>query len=671
MPAATPHSIQRLLRRCLEKDPKRRLKDIGDARLDIEDALATRNDGTARTTVGGWGVRLTAAGYFWLWLFAAAMGLGTALFVLWPRSEQRVASTALRRVSAELGTDASLVTLQFGQGAAAVLRQMVDILAFVAQASDGAVRQLYVRRLDGLQATPVNGTEGALNPFFSPDSRWIAYFADGKLKKVPVTGGGPVTICTVLNNRGGAWGEDGMITFSPDRQGAGLWQVSSSGGEAKPLTTLQEGETTQRWPQMLRRGTAVLFTGNDRPDGFDGANVVVQVLPQGPRKVLVRGAYYGRYLRSGHLVYVNNGTLFAAPFDLDTLELTGPAVPALDGATVNLPVGAADIAISDNGTVAYLPASGPVNYMDAPIEWMGRDGKTTPLRATPARWLHPRFAADGSRLAFALFDGVQQDVVIYDWSTDALTRLTIDPAGDLSPVWAPDGRRIAFSSTRRGRMNNIFWQRVDRTEEAQRLTESERSQTPESWHPDGRTLALSELDPKTATPSVMMLRLEGDEAAGWRPTPPTLFLEGATSARFSPDGQWLAYVLRASAAQGAEVYVRAFQGQGGPWQVSTGGGNSPVWSSTRPELFYAAPDHRLMVATYSAKSGSFHVNKPRALTESRFAPRPVGAHFDLHPDGARFALAKSSEPETDAKRDHLTIVFDFFDELRRIAPPSN
>ena len=220
-------------------------------------------------------------------------------------------------------------------------------------------------------------------------------------------------------------------------------------------------------------------------------------------------------------------------------------------------------------------------------------------------------------------------------------------------------------------MTNIFWQRVDRTEEAQRLTESERTQTPESWHPDGRTLAFSELDPKTAAPSVMMLRLEGDEAAGWRPTPPTLFLEGATSARFSPDGQWLAYVSRTSAAQGAEVYVRAFQGQGGPWQVSTGGGDSPVWSSTRPELFYAGPDHRLMVASYSARNGSFHVNKPRALPESRFAPRPVGAHFDVHPDGARFALGKPSEPETVAKRDHITIVFDFFDELRRIAPPRN
>src|SRR5262249_33201025 len=371
------------------------------------------------TAADGPGNRVTARRphYLWPWAFAAVVLLGmgaTSLF--WRRGTSPLPSQRVHRVSAEFGTDASLVTFQFGQGAAAVLSPDGSSLAFVAQPSDGGPRRIYVRRLDELRAAPISGTDGALNPFFSPDGKWIGYFADGKLKKVPTTGGGAVTICTVLNNRGGAWSDDGMIIFSPDRGGAPLWQVSSSGGEPVPLTTLAEGETTQRWPQILRGGKAVLFTGNSRVDGFEEANVVVQQLPNGPRKVLVQGAYYGRFLPSGHLVYVHDGMLFAAPFDIDRLEISGPAVPALDGVTVNMPVGAAELAFSDTGTVAYLPAPDRANYMDAPIDWMDRAGKIKSLRVTPARWLNPRFSGNGQYLAFDLFDGTQHDVYVYDWS---------------------------------------------------------------------------------------------------------------------------------------------------------------------------------------------------------------------------------------------------------------
>jgi serine/threonine-protein kinase len=390
----------------------------------------------------------------------AGIGLGIAALLIWWRPPPP-APRAERQVSVELGTDALLVRFQLGQGTAAVLSPDGATLAFVAQPGEGAARQLYVRRLDVLKAVPLSGTDGALNPFFSPDSRWIAFFAEGKLKKILATGGGAVTICAVDTNRGGAWGPNGTIAFSPGRSGAPLWQVSSSGGEPKPLTALAAGETTQRWPQFLRDGNAVMFTGNRRAQGFEDANVVVQTLPNGPRKELVRGAYFGRYLPSGHLVYVRDGTLFAAPFDLARLELIGPAVPALEGATVNAPVGAAEIAISDRGTVAYLAAPLQVNYMDAPLDWMDRNGRTTSLRSTPARWLSPRFAPDGRRLAFSLFGDQQNDLWVYDWSADQLNRLTFDPADEGVPVWTPDGRRIVFFSNRGDMAANLFWQRVD------------------------------------------------------------------------------------------------------------------------------------------------------------------------------------------------------------------
>jgi serine/threonine-protein kinase len=569
----------------------------------------------------------------------------------------------------ELGTDASLVTFQYGQGFAIVLSPDGQTLAFLAQPSDGAPSQIYVRSLDGLQAVPLSGTEGALNPFFSPDGQWIGYFADGKLKKVPVTGGGAVTICPVLNNRGGAWGENGLIVFSPDRERVSLWQVPATGGDAKPLIALAEGETTQRWPQLLRGDSAVLFTGNSRPDGFEEANVVVQVLPNGPRKTLVPGAYYGRYLSSGHLLYGHHGSVFAAPFDLDRLELTGPPIRVLEGAFVNMPVGAAEIAVSNTGTLAYLPAPERADYMHAGMDWMDRSGRTTPLRTTPMRWLNPRFAPDGRRLAFDDFDGLQHDVWIYEWSRDALTRLTFDPAEDTWPVWTPDAQRIVFGSNRRSAFPNLYWQRSDGTGQVQRLTEAARVQWPTSWHPNGRILAFGEAELETGMRSIMMLSLEGDEASGWRPARPTMFLKDADHGMFSPDGQWLAYVARKTPARpDTEVFVQPFPGPGGPWQISAGGGTDPVWSRTRHELLYGSPDHRIMAASYTTSGASFHAEKPHVLSDARFKPRAAGRSFDLHPDGERFVLAKADTKTETNRAHHVTVIFNFYDELQKLAP---
>ncbi len=663
LPPTAPPNVQRLLRRCLEKDARRRLKDMGDARLELEDALLAPSDAAASTKVGG-GLQAPKRGYAWLWLAAAALVIGTGVS-LWLREPPRSSSLELRRVSAELGTDASLVSFTYGGGTAAILSPDGAMLAFVARPAEGAAQQIYTRRLDELRAAPLAGTDGALNPFFSPDGRWIAFFADGKLKTVPTAGGGAVTICSVLNNRGGAWGEDGRIVFSPDRVSASLWHVSASGGEPALLIPLGEGETTQRWPQMLRGGKAVLFTGNSRPDGFQDANVVVQELPDGPRKVLVRGASFGRYLASGHLGYVTDGKLFAARFDIDRLEIIGPSVPVLEGAAVNLPVGAAEIAFSEVGTVAYLPGPGR-DMLYAVINWMDRSGKTMPLHTTPVRWLNPRFARDGRRIAFDLFDGTQQDVWTYDWSRDAFTRLTFDPAADNVGVWTPDDRRIVFRSTRGdGRNGNLHWQRIDGVGEAQRLTSANRMQTPGSWHPNGRMLAFTEIDPESGVPSILMLQLDGDEASGWRPAQPTIFLKGADSPMFSPDGRWLAYVPKTSPGAATEVFVRPFPGPGGPWQISTGGGTNPVWSLKRPELFYGTPDNRIMVTSYATSGGSFRAEKPRLLSDTRFEPRVVGPSFDVHPDGDRFVLAAA---DTQSRLNHVTLMFNFFDELRRLAP---
>ena len=668
LPATTPSSIRRLLRRSVEKDRKRRLSDMADARLEIDEAGAapTTGEGAARAPV-----MLAAPRWRRVlpWSVASALGVGLALvLLLW--APWRHASPALPvRLSAELGADASLVT---DQGAAAILSPDGAVLAFVAQKSSSAASQLYVRRLDALQATPLSGTDGARNPFFSPDGQWIAFFAGGKLKRVSVTGGAAVTLCDAPNGRGGTWGEDGAIAFSPNA-GVGvaetLLRVSSTGGKPEPLTTLDRGEVTHRWPQVLPGGKAVLYSV--ACVGCDG-NIVVQPLPNGPHKVVQRGGYYGRYLPSGHLVYFHDGTLFAAPFDLGRLELTGQPVPVLEGVTgSSIGSAGAQFAVAGNGTLVYLPGQSVNN--DAPISWMDRQGKTTPLRATPANWANILFAPDGRRLALDLFDGKQSDVWVYDWARDTLSHLTFDPTDDVKPVWTPDGRRIVFASRRADKATvNLYWQRADGTGDVQRLTESKNQQDPASWHPGGKFLAFWEVNPQTRA-DLMILPMAGDEASGWKPGTPTVFLNSPFNEReptFSPDGRWIAY--RSDDSGRDETYVRPFPGPGGKWQISTGGGTNPTWSRTRHELFYGTPDQRIMVAPYTVEGDSFRAEKSRLCSEGRYTARLVTGtsfrSFDLHPDGERLALAQVTETQTAAKQDKLVFIFNFFDELRRLAP---
>jgi Tol biopolymer transport system component len=669
LPAEVSPRIRVALRACLQKDPKQRLGDVQSVRLALEGAFETA---VPQSTDSG--ARPTSATTRALPWAALAGVLSVALItavVLWA-PWRKAASPAPVRLSAELGGDASLV---IGQGAAAgasaILSPDGALLAFVGQKVNGKP-QIYIRRLDQLQATPLSGTDGAGSAFFSPDGQWIAFFGDSKLKKVSVTGGAAIAVADAPNARGGSWAEDGTIVFAADNH-TGVVHVSASGGTPEPLTTLEKGEVTQRFPQMLPGGKAVLFTSHTSPTGWDDASVIVQAVPAGRRTIVQRGAYYGRYLPSGHILYLHETTLFAVPFDRDRLEVTGQAVPVLEGVAPNATSGGAQFAASNSGALLYLPGQG-IN-LNVPIQWMTRDGKTTPLRATPANWSDLAFAPNGQLLALSIFDGKQSDVFVYDWARDTLSRLTFDTTDDYSAAWTPDGRRIAFSSRRGDKATfNLWWQRADGTGDAQRLTDSKNVQLWPSWHPSSKFLAFTESNPQTLQ-DIMILPLAGDETSGWKPGKPTVFLNspfGESQPAFSPDGRWLAYASNETGRP--EVYVRPFPGPGNKWQVSSDGGYYPTWSRTRKELFFATrdPDNRIMVASYAADGDSFHAEKPRLWSESRLIFRlgPVGAarSFDLHPDGDRVALAKAPDTETAARQDKVVFIFNFFDELRRIAP---
>jgi serine/threonine-protein kinase len=664
IPSDMPRFASILLRHCLEKNRAMRLPDMAAARFVLTEGATW--DAPAAPVPAARASRLSHASP---WIVAAtttaALGVG---LVLWAPGKP-AAPFGLVRLTAELGVDVSLGGADTAGGDLAISPDGQRVV-FAAHGNPRRESQLYIRSLARLQATPLGGTDGARYPFFSPDGQWVAFFAKGKLKKVSTTGGAVVTLADASSDCcGGTWADDGTIAFVPGLQ-KNIVRVSSDGAQVQTLLTFNHGEVTQRWPQFLRGGRAVLYTSHNNIVGFDNATIVVQPLPTGERQVVHRGGYYGRYLPSGHVVFIQDGTLFAIPFDVDRLQLTGQPVPVIEGVTANASTGAAQFALSDTVTLVFVRGEGVSSA--APIDWMSRRGATTPLRATPATWSNPTFAPDGSRLAFDIYDGERRDVWVYDWMRDMLSRLTTDPAAALRPVWTPDGRRIAFASTRDASgaaTFNLYWQKADGTGDAQRLTHSANGQFATSWHPSGKFLAFHELNAK-GNYDVMILAVDGDEASGWKPRTPTTFLSSAFNEyepMFSIDGHWLAYYSDESGR--LEVYVRPFPGPGGKWQISTDGGTTPTWSPVRPELLYSTLDQRIMVAPFAVVDGTFRAEKPRLWSETPYWKRgdvPI-RNFNLHPDGERLALARLPDDGPFIKSDRMTLVFNFVDELHRLA----
>jgi Tol biopolymer transport system component len=567
-------------------------------------------------------------------------------------------------------------------GAAAVISPDGSAMVFTGRPNPGGpIPRLYLRRLNQLQASPLAGTEGADSPFFSPDGEWIAFFADGKLKKVSVSGSAPVILCDAASARGGAWLNDGTIVFQPDAsnlRGAAPLRVPEAGGQPEPFLRTADDELA-RWPQLLPNGRGVLFSmglgGEGGVGRFENGIIIVQPLPTGERKVIQRQAYYGRYVESGHLLFIRAGTLFAAPFDLARLETTGPAVPVADNVVSNANSGGAQYSVSRTGTLVYVPGTSASGTSKAPILWMDRSGKTTLLRTLPTTWGTPSFAPDGRRIAFTLSDGpMSADIWVYDWERDLATRLTFDPAADVRPVWSPDSRYIVFGSSRGdGRTSNLYVQRADGTGAVERLTTTSEPQLPDSWHPSGKFLVYHEGNPATGRQRIAVLPIEADDK-GIKAGAPSVFVEGGalvTIPVFSPDGRWVAYLSNESGT--FEVYVRPFPGPGGRWQVSNAGGFWPTWSRTRPELYYeqsSSAGAELVAVPYTVAGNEFRPDKPRSWSPGRFGPTTplstYGIGYDLHPDGERLAVAPLAD--TQARVDKVVIVSNFFDELRRLAP---
>jgi len=660
LPGPVPARVRRLLQRCLTKDPKQRLQAIGEARIVLQEYLANPAAAADDADAGAAGQAQPAWGRTLPWAGAAIFFALLAAIALWRPWQPPRAGVPIR-VSADVGANGALAT---EYGSAVALSPDGTRIANVVRDSSGK-QEIFLRALDQLQATPLSGTEGARHPFFSPDGQWIAFFAGGKLKKISVQGGAAVALCDAADDRGGTWSQDGTIIFT-DGTRAALSQVSSAGGTPHPVTSLDQnaGEVTQRWPQALPGGKAVLFTANTGLN-FEDATLVVQELPSGERKTVHRGGFHGRYLPSGHLVFIHEGTLFAMPFDLKRLEATGQPAPVIERVVSSPGIGGAQFSFSDTGALTYVGGSGAAP--DVSIYWMGRDGKMESLRQTPAEYNYPAFSPDGKRLALQIREGSRSDIWVYDWQRDTLTRLTF--GGDLNtrPSWTPDGRRITYAMSEKGGPPNLYWKRADGSGGAERLSESKGAQYAGSWQPDGKVLAFFQSLPSSSTGwDIYTITMEGDEKTGWKPGEPKPFLNSPAIEvypAFSPDGRWLAYMSNESGAQ--EIFVRPFPGPGGKWQVSSGGGRYPQWSPNGKELFYRTEGNKIMVVTYSASGDSFQATKPALWSEGQFADRGFNKNFALHPDGKRVAVFRSPGGEAQQQANKIVFVFNFFDELRQ------
>ncbi|MEE8256806.1 MAG: hypothetical protein V3R60_02855, partial [Acidobacteriota bacterium] len=412
-------------------------------------------------------------------------------------------------------------------------------------------------------------------------------------------------------------------------------------------TTLDEekGEIVYRWPQVLPGGKAVLFTVLARSVGEP--YIEVQSLETGERKTLQQAGFYARYLPTGHLAYVREGTLFAAPFDLGRLEVTGPTAHIVEDENTSQGAESAQFDLSQTGTLVYLTGAAGG---ESTLVWVDREGKREPLLETPHNYSWPELSPDGRRLAVQI-GGSNIDVWVHELSRNVLSRLTFAEGYDGAPVWTPDGERIAFRSSRDGGAANIYWKPADGSGEAERLTTSDNLHSPSSWSPDGKMMAFFELNPETGW-DIWTLRLEGDR----KPEPflRTRFAElGLT---FSPDGRWITYQSNESGR--TEVYVRPFPGPGGKCQVSAGASRAPFqrWSHDGRELFYLNGNKMMVVPVRAGES--FSAGTPQVLFEGSF-----GFGYDVTADGQRFVMVQPGEQT--AATTQLNFVFNWFDEVRR------
>ena len=482
-----------MLQRCLEKDPRRRLHDIADARIEIEDVIS----GAAGTPADGTAVSARRQPVRLLWSIAAVVALVAVGALTWNLQTARLAQTASPRISRMTIASSGTAALGIANDRSLAITPDGTRVVYV-----GINNQLFVRPLDRLDATAIYTGAAPLNwVFVSPDGRWVGFAEARTLRKVAITGGPAATIAQTGLTIGATWAPDDTIIFATSDPATGLRRVSANGGDVTVLTQPAQarGELDHLWPEMLPGGRAVLFTITATTGGLAAAQVAVLDLATGTYKVLVRGGSHAHYVPSGHLVYTAEGTLRAVPFDLARLEAGRMPVTVLPR-LVTTRQGAGDFDVAADGTLAYVDAPGATSPAARTLVWVDRQGGEEPLGAPPRPYFHPRVSPDGTRVAVAIEDQ-ENDIWVWDLTRRTLDRLTFGPAADFAPVWTPDGRRLVFFSQREGE-GGLFWQPADGPGGAEKLSAGA---PPSGVTPDGTHVLFGTV----GNQDLMMLALDG------------------------------------------------------------------------------------------------------------------------------------------------------------------
>jgi len=630
LPDGTPRSLRRLLERCLERNPKNRLHDIADARLE----LAGTDDAIAPVTVA----RTGRGKAFWLgWGLAGAALLLTGLLALLVR--RPVDAQRALRVQFVPANGERLVASGFIDMRAFAISPDGSQLVYVVE--NGASSVIRRRALDSAESVAIPGTDGATHPFFSPDGKWIGFAAGGKLKKVALAGGTPVTLSELLAFRGASWGDDGWIYFVPTIYRP-VYRIPAGGGAVEQVTKIRtsEGEMQHRWPELLPGGKVLIYAVGSGGE-WDDATIVAERLGSGERKVLIKGGTSPHYLPSGQLVYARAGGLYAVAFDARSLEVSGTPVEVARNVFID-PRGLAHMDVSRNGLLVTVPADSVAGA--AVLSWIDREGRSETLDLPAQSYGFVSLSPQGDRAALSIGNGIS----ILDLGRRSLSKLTL-PRRAENPIWSRDGRRVYFGYEL-GKSYQIHVKSADDSGVPQLVVPSDLQQDPFAISPDGsRLLSLG-----ATTNGMRSIKVHDLSPRGETRTLLTSTSISDTNLTFSPDGRWVVYQSDESGRP--EIYARPASGEDRKWQISVDGGTFPVWSPAGDEIFFLRGP-QVVAATVSEKNGELAVGQPKTL----FANHRVIA-FAVARDGKRLLVAEDPNPGSQPR---LDVVVNWGAEVQR------
>ena len=669
LPQNMPANIQVLLRRCLEKDPRRRLQHVGDAVIEIRETLSPPSTAPPTVTLTGLEaaprLRPQTAAIVVAGALVCVLG---AIVALWgPWRTRSVPAPQLSRFVIKLVQGESIGSIAYyeptaAEGCAVALSPDGTRLAYVVHRGDTS--HLCLRSLKDFDAKTIPGTEGAQIPFFSSDGSWIGFCAGGKLRKVSLLGGAPQTICEVQRAREACWLEDDTIVFA-DEQKYGLWQVAVSGGEPRRLTTPLkfldgEREHSHLFPHALPEGKGVLFTvaspGQIRIATFSfETNQYRTLIPRGS---------CAQYVQTGHLVYSLAGDLLAVPFDLEAMKVTGPSVPVVEGV---MPFVAwyegAHFSVSRHGSLVYIPGSATAAVNDRLVR-RDRTGEVEALPFPLRDYQSPRIAPDGERvLVVATEIEAKPQLWVFDLVRGSRRRVTDERGDTYWGIWSPDGEQIVFNSSLGGETMDLYSKPADGSAPEKCLAAHPLHLLPKSWADEGKTLIITKaVDPNTGF-DIEMLPYE----AGGSPQPLINTPFNEFQPVISPSGRWLAYASDESGR--AEIYIKPYPGPGGAIPVTTDGGREPVWDPSERELYYRDDNGDKLFTVSILTEPTVHVGSPELLFEGKFmaSSHLWGRNYDISPQGDFFILIEEGEVQPATQ---INVVLNWSEELKRFAPPA-